>query len=170
MTHEICHVMGMKHCYYYHCAMNESNSIDEAVSQPLFLCPICLRKLHKALKFDVLQHYISLRERCQELLLVSSPLNIPSPPDGGVHATPPSPPKNLPALESDQSAPLDPAHSPPSLDPAHSSPSLDHTHSSPSQGATQSTHPTPTEPSVTSQFQQSLNWLDECLHSLMSFI
>ena len=161
MTHEICHVMGMKHCYYFHCAMNESNSIDEAVNQPLFLCPICLRKLRKALKFDVLQRYVSLKERCQELLLVSSPLN----PDGGHnpgHATAPSPPKDLSSLENEQFASLNSA--PLSLDPAHSPPSQDAIHS-----------PSPilTKPSVTSpfnQFQQSLNWLDECLHSLMSSI
>ena len=57
MTHEICHMFGLQHCYYFECALNESNSIAQAEEQPLFLCPVCLRKLHKVLKFDVAKRY-----------------------------------------------------------------------------------------------------------------
>ena len=59
-SHELCHVFGMSHCSYFACAMNESKSILEAESQPLFLCPVCLRKLEKALGFDVIERYRSL--------------------------------------------------------------------------------------------------------------
>ena len=48
--------------------MNESTTIDEAVTQPLFLCPVCLRKLHKVLQFDIRKRYILLREECYKLL------------------------------------------------------------------------------------------------------
>ena len=56
-SHEICHVFGMSHCAYFACAMNESKSILQAESQPLFLCPICLRKLQKAMNFDIVERY-----------------------------------------------------------------------------------------------------------------
>ena len=48
------------HCAYFACCMNESKSILEAESQPLFLCPVCLRKLQKAINFDVLERYKAL--------------------------------------------------------------------------------------------------------------
>lgn len=48
--------------------MNESGNIDEAIGQPLFLCPVCLRKLHKVLKFDVQQRYSLLKSECCKLL------------------------------------------------------------------------------------------------------
>lgn len=57
MSHEVCHLFGLNHCTYFHCAMNESSSMPEALSQPLFLCPVCLRKLHHACGFDVCERY-----------------------------------------------------------------------------------------------------------------
>ena len=59
-SHEICHLFGMSHCAYFACAMNESKSILQAENQPLFLCPVCLRKLQKALGFDVVERYKDL--------------------------------------------------------------------------------------------------------------
>ena len=47
--------------------MNESSSIQQAVVQPLFLCPVCLRKLHKVLKFDIEERYKGLASQCLEL-------------------------------------------------------------------------------------------------------
>ena len=40
--------------------MNESSSVQEALSQPLFLCPVCLRKLQKVCKFSVHERYLKL--------------------------------------------------------------------------------------------------------------
>lgn len=67
LTHEMCHVFGLKHCHFFNCAMNESSSILQAALQPLFLCPICLRKLQKVLQFDVLGRYQAMAEQCLEL-------------------------------------------------------------------------------------------------------
>ena len=47
-SHKICHVFGMAHYSYFACAVNESKSVLQAENQPLFLCPVCLRKLQKA--------------------------------------------------------------------------------------------------------------------------
>ena len=51
--------------------MNETANITEVIEQPLFLCPICLRKVHKVLKFDVQQRYQSLLELCHRLSLAT---------------------------------------------------------------------------------------------------
>lgn len=59
-SHEICHVFGMAHCSYFACAMNESKSVLQAENQPLFLCPVCLRKLQKAVGFDIVERYTGL--------------------------------------------------------------------------------------------------------------
>ena len=67
MTHEICHMFGLQHCYYFECALNESSSIGEAEQQPLFLCPVCLRKLHKVLKFDVAKRYRLLHQKLSDV-------------------------------------------------------------------------------------------------------
>ena len=50
----------MAHCSYFACAMNESKSVLQAENQPLFLCPVCLRKLQKAVGFDVMERYTGL--------------------------------------------------------------------------------------------------------------
>lgn len=57
LTHEVCHLLGMHHCTFYSCLMNESSDVYEAESQPAFLCPICLRKLHKFLQFPIIERY-----------------------------------------------------------------------------------------------------------------
>ena len=51
---------GLKHCIYYHCVVNGSNNMAESDAQPLHLCPVCLRKLHFATGFDLLQRYDDL--------------------------------------------------------------------------------------------------------------
>ena len=40
--------------------MNESKSVLQAENQPLVLCPVCLRKLQKAVGFDVVERYTRL--------------------------------------------------------------------------------------------------------------
>jgi archaemetzincin len=60
LAHEIGHMFGMQHCIYYHCLMNGSNSLPESDAAPLHLCPVCLRKLHASIGFD-------LREREERL-------------------------------------------------------------------------------------------------------
>lgn len=62
MSHELGHLFGLAHCHYFQCAMNESSSIAEAATQPLFLCPICLRKLLKILRYNLADRYLAMAE------------------------------------------------------------------------------------------------------------
>ena len=57
LTHEICHTFGLEHCIYYTCLMNGCNNMEEAKKQPLYECPVCLRKLHYSIGFDPLERY-----------------------------------------------------------------------------------------------------------------
>jgi len=38
--------------------MNKSYSVAEAMSQPLYLCPVCMRKLQKVLRFPSVVQYM----------------------------------------------------------------------------------------------------------------
>ncbi|HNY13043.1 MAG TPA: archaemetzincin [Candidatus Wallbacteria bacterium] len=60
LAHEAIHMFGVYHCVHYKCLMNGSNSMDESDSAPMFLCPVCLRKLHYAAKFDPAERYRKL--------------------------------------------------------------------------------------------------------------
>ncbi|XP_071500323.1 uncharacterized protein [Diadema antillarum] len=66
-SHELCHLFGLSHCVFFSCAMNESKSADEALTQPLFLCPICLRKVQKFLNFDLRSRYRALLDLCRRV-------------------------------------------------------------------------------------------------------
>jgi len=57
MTHELGHCFGVLHCISYECGMNGSNSLAESDGRPIFLCPVCLKKLQWNLGFDVLERY-----------------------------------------------------------------------------------------------------------------
>lgn len=61
MSHEIGHMFGMEHCIRFRCLMNGSNNLAETDGTPIDLCPVCLRKLQHAARFDVLA-----RERALE--------------------------------------------------------------------------------------------------------
>ena len=52
LTHETGHLFGLAHCVYYRCAMNGSAHLAEADARPVHLCPVCLRKLSTAVRFD----------------------------------------------------------------------------------------------------------------------
>ena len=62
MTHEICHMFGIKHCVYYKCLMNGSNSLEESAGKPAHLCCVCLHKLYNSLRFDLRLRYERLME------------------------------------------------------------------------------------------------------------
>ena len=57
LVHEIGHLMGLDHCIHYQCCMNGSGHLEEDFAQPMFLCPICLRKLRKLTNCDVKKRY-----------------------------------------------------------------------------------------------------------------
>ena len=71
MIHEVCHLFGMHHCTFFACLMNESSNVSQAQNQPLFLCPVCLRKLHKFLKFTIVPRYQRLKDFLERQLSVS---------------------------------------------------------------------------------------------------
>jgi archaemetzincin len=66
MVHEIGHMFGLRHCIYYSCIMNGSNNLEENLSKPIYLCPICLRKLQYNLKFNILERYKELQAFCSQ--------------------------------------------------------------------------------------------------------
>lgn len=55
LTHEMGHMFGIEHCVFFKCNMNGANHLEESDRTPLHLCPVCLRKLHAAVGFDVLE-------------------------------------------------------------------------------------------------------------------
>lgn len=91
LTHEICHLFGIAHCIFYSCLLNGSGDlgktfsfdtvspkrramikqrnklffclfVEEDFSQPLFECPIDLRKLYTLINFNISKRYEELCE------------------------------------------------------------------------------------------------------------
>lgn len=60
LTHEIAHMFGLSHCIFFKCVLNGSNHLEESDARPMHLCPVCLRKLHFSIQFDVLDRYRQL--------------------------------------------------------------------------------------------------------------
>jgi archaemetzincin len=57
LVHETAHMFSLPHCIFFRCLLNGSNHLPESDSRPLFLCPVCLRKLQFSIGFDVLERY-----------------------------------------------------------------------------------------------------------------
>uniref|UniRef100_A0A3Q0QS47 Archaemetzincin-2 n=1 Tax=Amphilophus citrinellus TaxID=61819 RepID=A0A3Q0QS47_AMPCI len=57
MTHEIGHMFGIRHCQWLSCVMQGSNHLEESDRRPLDFCPICLRKLHTSVGFNIAKRY-----------------------------------------------------------------------------------------------------------------
>lgn len=51
-AHEVGHLAGLPHCITWSCLMNGSNSLPEADSRPLELCPACTAKICRLLAID----------------------------------------------------------------------------------------------------------------------
>ena len=71
-------MFGIDHCRSFVCAMNCSTSVLEAESQPLILCPLCLRKLQRALRFQLQERYVGLAVLCHEMSLSNGNLCVRS--------------------------------------------------------------------------------------------
>ncbi|XP_065909461.1 archaemetzincin-2-like [Dysidea avara] len=69
LTHEIGHMFGLRHCVYFTCLLNGSNHAEESDRKLTFLCPVCLRKIQHAIKFDFLARYEGLVKFFQERLI-----------------------------------------------------------------------------------------------------
>ncbi|MHC4647765.1 MAG: archaemetzincin [Planctomycetota bacterium] len=61
LAHETGHMFGLKHCIYFRCVLNGSNHLAESDARPQHLCPVCLRKLHRSIGFDVVPRYRKLK-------------------------------------------------------------------------------------------------------------
>jgi archaemetzincin len=69
--HEVTHLFGLEHCIYYLCLMNGTEHEKEMDKQPLYLCPICLRKLYSLFRrekknFNVKDMYIGILDLCRK--------------------------------------------------------------------------------------------------------
>ncbi len=60
LVHETSHMFGLQHCIFFRCVMNGSNHLQESDARPLFLCPVCLRKLHHNVGFNIITRYKNL--------------------------------------------------------------------------------------------------------------
>jgi len=66
LTHEMGHMFGIHHCIHYECNMGGVNHLEEADATPMHLCPVCLRKLYHAVRFDPAERYEALAEFYRE--------------------------------------------------------------------------------------------------------
>ncbi len=65
-THEIGHMFSFFHCIYFKCNLNGSNHRMESDAQPLWLCPVCLKKLQWATKFNLSERFAGLIRFCED--------------------------------------------------------------------------------------------------------
>jgi archaemetzincin len=64
-THEMGHILTMKHCTAFSCLMNGSNHQAERDRRPLHPCPVCLRKLLWNLQAEPVAYLMRLAEFCE---------------------------------------------------------------------------------------------------------
>eukprot|EP00918_Siedleckia_nematoides_P107133 GHVU01233588.1.p1 GENE.GHVU01233588.1~~GHVU01233588.1.p1 ORF type:complete len:383 (+),score=37.43 GHVU01233588.1:169-1317(+) len=62
LVHETGHLLGFDHCIFYSCLMNGSGHLQEDFSQPMFLCPVDLRKLELLIGLDIIERYKQLKQ------------------------------------------------------------------------------------------------------------
>lgn len=62
VVHEASHILGIEHCVRSECVVNGANTLAESDRAPLEPCPLCLKKLHWSLGFDVQGRYAALRD------------------------------------------------------------------------------------------------------------
>jgi len=67
LAHEAGHMFYLHHCIYFNCTMNGSNHLAESDSRPMHLCPVCLRKLHSSIRFDLVKRYEALQRFYKEV-------------------------------------------------------------------------------------------------------
>jgi len=60
LAHETGHMFGLQHCIFFRCILNGSNHLAESDSRPLYLCPVCLRKLQHSIGYDIVNRYKDL--------------------------------------------------------------------------------------------------------------
>jgi archaemetzincin len=65
-SHELGHILTMRHCIAFRCLMNGSNHQEERDGRPMYLCPVCLRKLCWNLRVEPVSYLGRLNAFCQE--------------------------------------------------------------------------------------------------------
>jgi archaemetzincin len=65
-SHELCHVLTMRHCTAFRCLMNGSNHQEERDARLLHLCPVCLRKLLWNVRAEPVPYLMKLKTFCQQ--------------------------------------------------------------------------------------------------------
>jgi len=63
-VHEIGHILTMRHCSEFDCVMNGGRYLKKWDDRPLYLCPICLKKLCWNLGMDPVERYQKLATFC----------------------------------------------------------------------------------------------------------
>ena len=71
LLHELIHLFGVRHCVFFECLTNGSNSLAESDARPWRPCPVDLRKLHWALApvggLDLAAREAALARLCEDL-------------------------------------------------------------------------------------------------------
>lgn len=57
LVHELGHMFGIAHCTAFHCVMNGSNHLAETDAQPLYLGPVCARKVAWSTGVELVERY-----------------------------------------------------------------------------------------------------------------
>jgi len=70
LTHEVGHILGLRHCVHHACLMNGCNHLNELDRTPDHLCPVCLRKVLHTTRTDVLARYAAIERFDREHGLV----------------------------------------------------------------------------------------------------
>jgi archaemetzincin len=65
-VHETGHVLTMQHCTAHRCLMNGCNSQEERDRNPLYPCPVCLRKLCWNLQVEPVPYLRRLKKFCNK--------------------------------------------------------------------------------------------------------
>ena len=71
LNHETGHMFGLRHCTFYRCSMNYSDSLPEADDTPIHECPVCHRKLLWNIGFEPLKRFAALKDFYQRLGLTA---------------------------------------------------------------------------------------------------
>ena len=66
ISHEICHMFGIRHCIFFECIMNGSNKMGECDIKPMRMCHVCLRKLRYMCQFGYRERYQQIRACFQD--------------------------------------------------------------------------------------------------------
>jgi len=74
MTHEITHMLGIRHCIYYQCLMNGNNGGGERAAKSSFYCPVCLRKVATMLSLaqgspvNLMERYFNMKNGWESVI------------------------------------------------------------------------------------------------------